>query len=249
MAQQSAKREDILESLDKLKLTGMKAIYDEALDYGIKVNMTFPGFLQALLKEEIKVRKLKSIQTRLRFAQFPETKDLDTFIFKDTPISSEHMLHLYGGEFIKAARNVVFVGGTGTGKTHLAISIGMKAVRDGRRVRFFNLVDLANLLEKEKMDGHSGKVARHLEKLDLLILDELGYLPFSKNGGQLVFHLLSKIHQKVSLMITTNLTFSEWVSIFADKKMTTALLDRICHQCDIVETGNESYRLKKRNQP
>ena len=202
--------------------------------------------IHELLKSEIKTRKLKSIKARMLAAKFPENKDLHDFIFTDTPINSEQVMNLYGCGFVQTSRNIILVGGTGTGKSHLAIAIGSKAARDGYKVRFFNLVDLANQLEREKLDSYAGRLAKQMEKIDLLVLDELGYLPFSKNGSQLIFHLISKIHQKTSLMITTNLTFSEWVTVFNDKKMTTALLDRICHNCDIIETGNESYRMRTR---
>jgi len=135
-------------------------------------------------------------------------------------------MSLYGCEFIEVSRNIILVGGTGTGKTHLAIAIGSRAAKEGFKVRFFNLVDLANQLEREKEESYAGRLAKHLEKIDVLILDELGYLPFSKNGGQLIFHMLSKLHAKTSLIITTNLAFSEWTTIFHDKNQESFYISR-----------------------
>ena len=231
--------------LRSLKMYGMAQAVSDLMEQGSPAFEAAVAIISQLLKAETAEREVRSIAYQIKAARFPAYKDLTGFDFASSEVNEALVRQLHRCEFIDKADNIVLVGGPGTGKTHLATALGVQAVEHHRKkVRFFSTVELVNALEKEKALGKTGQIAERLARSDLVILDELGYLPFSASGGALLFHLLSKLYERASVVITTNLSFSEWAGVFGDTKMTTALLDRLTHHCHIVETGNDSFRFK-----
>ena len=239
-------RHEYIEALTQLKLSAMAEHWDDIVTDGIRRKRSTADILERLIQSELTHRRIRSIEYKIKTARFAQHKTLADFQFEQSIVNEEYIRMLLENEYIEQKRNMILIGGPGTGKSHLATALGIHAATEGFRVRYFNVLDLVNSLEKDRDSGED-KMAGQLSRCDMLILDELGYLPFSQKGGALLFNLISHLHEQVSLIVTTNLVFAQWGSLFGDETMTSALIDRLLHRCEIIETGNESYRFKNRS--
>lgn len=230
----------LVEQLTELRLHGMADAAKDLL--AAKAQTSLPEALRQLIQAERCERDVRAVHNRMRTARFPHHRDFASFDYNETPVEKAQIDQLCTGQFIQDRHNLILIGGTGTGKTHIATALGTHLIQNGRKIRFFDCVDLINLLIKEEGDGKAGRIEKQLIKTDCVIMDELGYIPFPKSGGRLLFHLIGKLYETTPIIFTTNLEFKEWSTVFGGAKMTTALLDRVTHHCTILETGNNSYR-------
>jgi DNA replication protein DnaC len=234
------------DNLKSLKLSTMIRNLQGHLRQAKQDKLSYDEFLLNLTEVEVQVRKENGRKRRLREAKFPLLKPLETFNFEAAAdLDARLIKELSGCEYIEKTRNVIFMGKSGTGKTHLATGLGMEACKQGIRTRFVTGCGLANELIEARDEKLLGRVVKRYAGYGLLIIDELGYVPFSKEGAQLIFQILAERHERKPVMITTNMGFGDWTQIFGDPSMTAALLDRITHKAHVINCSWESYRLKE----
>ena len=211
----------------------------------------YQTYLLRLTERELLDREKRAAERRIKQACFPVVKTIDTFDFKAQPsINQELVKELMRGEYIDKRENILLIGSSGTGKTHLACAMAFAACAQGRKVRFHTVTGLVTELMECREEKRLQRLQKQIQRLNLLVLDELGYVPFSKAGAQLLFEVVGRAYEQQSLMVTTNLPFEQWTEVFGSERLTGALLDRLTHRCHIIEANGESYRLrqaKKRN--
>ena len=231
--------------LKALKLPTMQSECEKVAARAAKENADHLAFLLQLCELELLERERKAAERRLKAARFPNHKLLEEFDFAARPsVNKRLVLELAKGEHLQRRENILLVGPSGTGKTHLAIGLGVIACGQGRRVRFFRVTELITLLQEAKEERQLLRLRQQLAKLDLLILDELGYVPASKAGAELLFDVFATAYERHSLIVTTNLPFENWTEVLGSERLTGAALDRLTHRCQILETTGESYRLQ-----
>jgi len=241
----AAVKAQLLANLKALKLSAIISQLEGCLRQARESSEDYAEFLLNLTEIEVATRMENGRKRRLRDAKFPLLKPLETFKFEAAPdLDTRLIKDLAGGRYIKDARNVIFLGRSGTGKTHLATALGMEACRQGVRTRFVTGCGLANELIEARDEKRLARVIKRYAGYGLLIIDELGYVPFSKEGAELLFQALAERHERKSIIITTNLGFGDWTQIFGDPTLTAALLDRVTHKAHVVNCTWESYRLK-----
>lgn len=242
----NAKKLLLEEHLKQLRLPAIRQNYQAIIRDAIENNLSFEDFLLTLTELEINNREENQLKRRLKRASFPVTKTLDSFDFSIIPsINKNKVLSLSQADFVKEHENVIMVGNSGTGKTHLAIALGICACRKGFNTGFFTANGLATALVEAHKNYELQKLEKKWQKLHLVIIDELGYVPFTKTGAELLFQFIADRYERGSIIITTNLEFSEWVKVFGDEKLTVALLDRLTHRAHIITMNGESYRFRE----
>ncbi len=230
-----------------LRLPTFAQNYQSYAQDATRTNLSYERYLLALCQAEVEQREANRIEKAIAHAKFPVLKDLSTFDFTAVQnIPKQKVLELVQGGYIAQAENIILIGNPGLGKTHIATGLALAACRQGKRVRFFGVASLVNDMLSANHELRLSKLTAQITKLDLVVLDELGFIPFSKEGSQLLFQLCSDLNERVSVIVTTNLRFGDWNSIFGDEKMTVALLDRLTHKGHILEFMGESYRFRQR---
>lgn len=241
-------------NLKQLRLPTMLSEFEKLAGEAASGNQSYEDYLLRLSELEVAARTANALKARIQQADFPVLKELDSYDFSVLPsLSKPKILELARGEWIRQRSNCCLVGSAGTGKTHLAIALGTAACREGLRVRFFTAASLVSRLEEAQKQYQLERLLTQLDRLDLLICDEVGYLSFSRGGAELLFQVFADRYERRSLLITSNLAFSDWGQVFQGERMTAALLDRLTHHCHIFEMNGESYRfresMKKKKKP